>query len=181
MIILLDVDGVCADLCTEWLNRYNRDYGDDVRVHQITEWEMEGFVKPECGSKIYQYLADPDLYDHVKPIFGAIHGVSRLHGMGHRIVYLTSSPNGNMMKSKYEWLKRYNFLKYGHVISVTDHSVKTLVQGDLMIDDYHVNLDHANTANVLLYDAPYNKNSAHPRAPHWHDLPLLVERLEVPA
>ena len=52
MKILVDVDGVCADLHMTWLHRYNTDYDDHLIHSDITRWAIHEFVKPECGTKI---------------------------------------------------------------------------------------------------------------------------------
>src|SRR5690625_2202655 len=64
--ILCDVDGVVADLLTEWVRRYNAKYDDDLSPEDITEWEMHRNVKPECGTDIHNFLRMPNLYSMVE-------------------------------------------------------------------------------------------------------------------
>ncbi|MCJ7984909.1 hypothetical protein MUB16_14170 [Priestia sp. OVL9] len=41
---------------TDWHNQYNKDYCDSLSVEKLKCWESEKYVKPECGTKIYDYL-----------------------------------------------------------------------------------------------------------------------------
>ena len=58
-ILAFDIDGVLADLHTAWLDEYNKDFDDNLTISYITQWEMDKFVKPECGKKIFNYLKRP--------------------------------------------------------------------------------------------------------------------------
>ena len=108
-IIAVDVDEVIAALHVEWLKRYNKDYDDNLRHEDITNWSIENFVKPECGLKIYHYLEDVDLYDNVPVIDGALLGVEYLRQSGYRVVFVTSCQFG-MHDPKWAWLMRHDFL-----------------------------------------------------------------------
>ena len=77
-IIAMDVDSVVADLGTAWLNRYNRDYNDNMTNENILSWDTHKYVKPECGKKIYEYIEDPSLYDEVLPICGSLWAMDAL-------------------------------------------------------------------------------------------------------
>lgn len=170
MIIAVDVDGVVADLHTEWLRRYNRDYQDHLRTEDISRWDMDTVVKAECGKRIYDYLSQPDLYDHVAPIDGAWLGVQYLRGAGHRVVFATSCVQG-MTDPKWRWLQRHSFLGEGRAQSgdlIVVHD-KSLIRADMLIDDYPKNLEGFKGLR-LLFDAPYNRRSNLPRVQGWHQL-----------
>jgi len=75
MIIAVDVDGVIVDLVTPWLRRYNLDYNDDLTPESIQDWEVDKFVKIECGERIYKYIENPDIYYEALPIKDSLWGV----------------------------------------------------------------------------------------------------------
>ena len=56
MIILVDVDGVVANLADEWIKRYNADWDDNLTKEKIKTWGIVEHIKPECGNRIYEYI-----------------------------------------------------------------------------------------------------------------------------
>ena len=137
MIIACDVDEVVADLRTEWLLRYNRDWNDNLTLERITTWDFHTLVNPLCGKGIYEYLSAPDLYECVQPIPGAVEGVEALRAAGHRILFVTHNVWG-MTDQKAEWLLRHGFIhQRGRMLppELIVTGEKTLVGADLLIDD----------------------------------------------
>ena len=156
MIIALDVDGVLADLGTEWLRRYNLDYGDTLTNNDITEWGIHKFVK--CGVKIYEYIEDPTLYDSVLPIENSLVAVSQMKQYA-RVVFVTSSTVG-AFGAKYGWLRCHGFLDNDRdYIECRD---KSLVKANLLIDDYLENIKAFRGASYL-FSQPWNKSTDYVR------------------
>lgn len=152
MIIAVDVDGVVADMHTEWLNRYNVDYNDKLTIQDIVSWDTHLYVKPECGKNIYKYLNSQTLYNWVLPTVGAQTGVADLRRLGHRVVFATTNAKG-MSDGKWEWLERRGFLKGSEDLIVVGD--KSLVRADLLIDDAPHNID-AFIGPAILFDRPWN-------------------------
>jgi 5'-nucleotidase len=135
-LIALDVDDVIASLMDRWLELYNATYNDNLRRDQLTNWHVEQFVVPECGLKIFDILGEPDLYEHVEMMPGALDGVNWLRGRGHEIIYVTACGSG-MVDQKVEWLQRHHFFcpgvpKWEQVIIARR---KDLIHVDLIVDD----------------------------------------------
>jgi 5'-nucleotidase len=134
--IICDIDGVVADLHTEWYARYNRDWHDDLTPERVTNWDLHTFVKPECGEAIYLYLLQPDLYDYVQPIEGALDALKQLQAH-HEIIY-ASGCSLAAAGPKAFWLERYH-LAERQGVSLPKNFVATerkeLLRGDLLIDD----------------------------------------------
>ncbi|MFZ5827353.1 MAG: 5' nucleotidase, NT5C type, partial [Bacillota bacterium] len=61
-VLLFDLDGVCCNLMKKWLAVYNHDYSDNLTEADITSWNWDDFVKPECGKRIYHYLNRPGFF-----------------------------------------------------------------------------------------------------------------------
>jgi 5'(3')-deoxyribonucleotidase len=150
-VIACDVDGVIADVLTNWLARYNRDYNDNLKHDDITAWDTSIFVKAECGKKIFAYLDDPSLYDDVLPYPGALDAVKELKKLG-RVVYATSSPAKSYGR-KFFWLKEHGFLS--DQLDYFETRDKSLVRADFLIDDYYKNLDTFVGKKILLAQ-PWN-------------------------
>ena len=177
MIIAIDVDGVCADLNSEWLRRINDAQGTSFTSDDVTEWDMSKLSVD--GFDVYSILRDKDIYRHVAPIPGALEAVNAMRGAGHRVVFVTSCTLGQY-DAKERWLVREGFLQdeYTHrdLVLASD---KALVKADLLIDDGLHNVE-AFPGKVILIDQPYNRKTdiKYPRAANLVDALRLLGELE---
>lgn len=176
MLIYVDIDGTIADLNSEWFRRYNNDTGDNLTVEKVTDWDVSKFVIPSVGNKIYRYLELPDLYDGVLPIPGALQGIRMIREAGNRVIFASAGAYG--ATSKFHWLKRWGFdpgLAAENFISIYD---KSLLKGDMLIDDRDKNILDFGDMRSILIDAPYNQNFYwHNRAKNWADVVSFVSSL----
>lgn len=182
MLVAVDVDGVVADLHSEWLRLYNDDYGDKLHSEDIKDWNIQNYVKPECGNRIFEYLRKPDLYSKVPAIVGAREGVSEIRNNGHRVVFVSSAVLGSL-DQKFAWLIKQGFLKDkgGRPDSdlIFSHD-KTIIKADMLIDDGLHNIKGWDRA--ILFDAPYNRNTMDNnfvRVYNWTQIPLEVENADL--
>lgn len=167
-----DVDDVALGLTPEWLSRYNWDWNDNLLSSQITSWNIHKFVKPECGNRIYEYLNDPDLYSHVKPMEGAVKGVEILRQLGYRVIFITAYFN----TPKIEALHNHGFLteypyndgRWNTACDVVMANDKSLIKADILIDDKHANLESFGSG--LIFDQAWNQDSTFPRVYNWNDI-----------
>jgi len=163
VIVACDADGVTCNLHDAWYARYNRDYGDDLTMERVVRWNVHEFVKPECGKKIYDYLHDPDLYEDVQPIEGALAGVQALREAGHNVLFTTSCAWG-MTDQKAEWFRRHGFITGPRLPLLPDDFVpvndKLLIAADLLIDDRAETVRRwveQKRSRALLFDYPHNR------------------------
>lgn len=176
-VFLVDVDYVVVPLHAEWYSRYNRDYDDNLTLKQVTEWSLHKFVKPECGKKIYDYLQDPDLYDNIKIPSKTVKAIKQIKQFTNlQLVFLTAG----IHIGKYNLLKRYGLVDSERDIIVA--SDKSLVYGDIMVDDYEENLYAFQKRNpkgfAMLFDAHHNRSVQMTRVKNWDDiLSLIINRV----
>ncbi|MFS8640664.1 MAG: hypothetical protein LOD90_07605 [Symbiobacteriaceae bacterium] len=155
-ILLFDLDGVCCNLMKKWLAVYNRDYHDNLRPEDITSWDWETFVKPECGKRIYHYLNRPGFFADLEPIEGCVESLGRLAAIC-ELVVVTASPR-QAAGDKIAWVRRHlPMVPKGNIV-ITHR--KDLVRGDFMFDDAPKNLRNHPAIRILM-DYPYNR--------HFHD------------
>lgn len=175
-VIALDVDDVCADLITEWIRRYNIEWGDNLLPENITQWELEKCVKPECGRRIFEILHEPDLYEYVCPMPGARSAVYELLGRGHRVVYVTACVQGTMDR-KLQWLLDWDFLtKKNYRTDFIVAGDKSLIMADYLFDDRPLNVETFKWGRGVLVERPHNQSCKWPHrvrsladAPAWLD------------
>jgi 5'-nucleotidase len=172
MDLIMDIDGVLADLSTEWHRLYQRDYHDNWDVENA-KWDVHLYVKPECGMKIYDYLKDPCLYDNVKPIEGAIDAVNFLKNY-FRIIYATTSPI-ETFGVKYYWLKRYDLIsRLEDYIEIKD---KSLLYADYLVDDKYENARDFVSGIGVLFTQSWNKKFDYPyRLNGWRNKDEIKKR-----
>lgn len=136
-VVAVDVDGVCADLMTVWLQRYNKEFNDTLTPDQITDWDISRFVKVHARTRIHELLHDRSLYDEVQPYPGAVEAVMALRALQCRVVFATTAASGHA-GAKLHWLEHHGFLRSNHpyphpdYIEITD---KALLDVDVLIDD----------------------------------------------
>lgn len=173
--ILVDVDCVVADLMPAWLSLYNSEYADTLCASQITSWGMEEFVKPECGTKIYEYLWMPNLYDYVSPIDGAITSIHWLRRHGYDIRFVTSGIHAG----KAQWLGKLGLLMGEFPLYAPDLVVahdKSIINADIMIDDNVKNCESFSGLSIV-FGQPWNFNvSQYFRADDWADVIQFISR-----
>jgi 5'-nucleotidase len=169
MIIGIDVDSVVADLHSVWISRYNKDYNDNLSLDgtEITDWDTSKFVKKECGTKIYDYLKDPTLYDEIKPVEDSLHIIEQLkEDFNPRIIYITTTPI-ETPGVKFNWLVKYGFLKKDELHNYYECRDKSLIACNILLDDKYENARDAYRDGIL-FTRPWNKKyDYHPRINSW--------------
>lgn len=161
MRLILDMDGVQADLMHTWLLDYNAEYGDTKTHADITGWGVHNYVKPECGQKVYRYLWQEGLYDRVPIIAGLKEALPQLVGLGLDLATATKCDhNPTMIAGKMAWLKRNSQeIPEDNWAFVSN---KGMLQGDLLVDDNPEYLNEFLIRNPhavgLLFDAPWNQD-----------------------
>jgi 5'-nucleotidase len=150
------MDGVVADLHSPWLALYNAEYGDNLTPEKLSEWGVHPFVKPECGTKVYEYLDHKGLFASAPVIPGAQDGIRALLEMGCEVFFVTTAPLHSQwaILEKSEWIdKHFPEVGAGNMV-FTRH--KHLVRGDMLIDDYHGNLEKFQGHDII-FDQPWNR------------------------
>jgi 5'-nucleotidase len=168
----IDMDGVIADLHLEWVNRYNRDYSDNLKPSDIINWNWHTLVKIECGSKIYDYLDDPSIFENL-PIIKNSQYVIRELSKFYELFIITSPWNPESIPAKYRWLlKNFKFIDRKNYVFTGNKSISNV---DYLIDDKAENFIDLDGQGIL-FDAPHNQNQVDfPRVKNWLDVARFFE------
>ena len=136
-LLLLDQDGVLADFDGA-LDEVLRDLGHDPTLLERTAWDYAKDVERHFGIDAVRALDDawraPGFFKRLDVIDGAIEAVEELLALGFDVAVCTapSSENPTCASDKLWWVDHHFPSLAGNVVLATD---KTLVHGDLLIDD----------------------------------------------
>lgn len=185
--VVCDVDGVVADIMPAWLQRYNEDYGDNLTREQVTDWDIAKFVKPECGDKIFDFLADPRLYDTMQPVRDALKGLKALRNLTSKLYFATACTYG-MTDAKARWMERHDVCGRGAFHGLPNQLVvlrhKAQLRGHVLIDDGIHNVQEwiATGRPAILFKQDHNHNHSisgalFRYAENWGEVVWLIETL----
>ena len=196
MLIAVDIDDTVADLLGIWIRDINRKFKTRLERKDITSWDIYKHVLDALNanapdgtgvvidpSDVYGLLTS-DMYLEVESIEGALYGVKKLRDMGHRVVFVTSTPKG-CEGAKLAWLIRHGFIdgtgSYGDGRVFSDYIEahdKTLIKADILIDDRDKNVVDFPGATIL-FDRIHNRSlDWQNRARGWPDVLHFVDLIE---
>ena len=180
MIILVDVDDVCLDCVSRWLEMYNATAGTSFTRDDVHDWEFSGLnLNREV---LYGLLWHEDFYPNAKAIPDALDAIRFLRLLGHRVVYVTSS-NPVSARAKMEWLSNHGFLigkgakRFDDVVICHD---KSLIKGDVLVDDAVHNLETSGAKVKILFDQPHNRAfvaNGFTRCLNWQEVVKAIVKL----
>ncbi|ARP89098.1 5'-3'-deoxyribonucleotidase [Bordetella genomosp. 9] len=163
MLILIDQDGVLADFEHAFLSAWRQAYPDvaPVEFEDRKSFHILEDYAPELRPRAEALYTAPGFIRDLPPVAGAIEAVRELAALG-MDVRICSSPlrqYENCVAEKYQWVERHLGREWTQRLILTRD--KTLVQGDILIDDRPA-IEGALRPRWrhILYDAPYNRHVA---------------------
>lgn len=175
MKIGIDLDNVLNNLTEEWINAYNEHENKDIKLSDITNYNMTS--NKGIDNNVFKYLND-SVTVHLKPLPNAI--VSTLELAKRHELFIITATYPENMAVKMTWLQHY----FPHIprrnIIVT--SRKELVNVDVLIDDVPENVyNFGMWDRVIVFDQPWNQSVEEyiPRAKDWNEVLERIEELEV--
>ena len=174
----IDVDGVVAQLHTEWYRLYNEEFDDNLKVEDVTGWNIVDFVKPEARDAMIEYLNRPDLYNKIPVYKGAPEAIRTLRKYGYEIVFVSSCPE-SQYDQKVKWLVKHGMITdsdpYHELIAA---SKKHLIGTNFLIDDRPKNIEEFNGVPII-FDQLYNRDTEGYRVTDWSQIPTMINTLSL--
>ena len=133
-VIGVDVDGVVADLHTVWVDIYNQQTGDTLRVSEITDWAVPPFMNKLSHYEAVQIIKDPSIYDYVEPIHGAIEAIEAIRAADMQPLFVTHCYR-RQFRAKLNWLRRNGFTHHDDEVIAVSSEYKWVIGTDVLIDD----------------------------------------------
>ncbi len=154
-VIAIDVDLTVVDSLNPWLDWFNERVGADLEHAQLLQYNLAPIMRQQAAKQghfdfdPYVYWKQPDLYDKLEPLGGAVDIIKKLNRL-HTVVWVSHCfPEHENSK--------INFLrKFGENIPFISTQTKKLVAFDVIIDD---NLDILNTIHDGRFRIQYNELS----------------------
>lgn len=158
LTIAIDVDGVLRDNLGEMVDLYNKEFKDNKKVEDITEFKTEiSFPRifEESGITSSQWFFQDhskELFVDAKPFANAANDIKRLQKYG-KVIIVTCQKSYLNKHQTLEWLEK-NGIEPDGVCFLRD---KTQLHADIFIDDNDWNFIGCNCTEGILISAPYNK------------------------
>ena len=147
MRIICDMDEVIVDMMGPLLCEYNKRYGADINIDDITQWQLPG----DMMDIFYSY----NFFAELPVIPRAVHGLNLLGNMGHEIIIASNSMNvPEIAYQKTQWVDNYlRRFKCNLILTAR----KDLLQGDVIIDDNPDYLINSPCPIKICMDRPWNR------------------------
>lgn len=168
----IDLDCTLNNLLDVWLERYNKDYNDNVSI--IPEWSLLGYVKPECGEKIYNYLHEPGFFQTLDIQQNAYEVVKWMDK--NFDTYIVTAYTADTCYDKEQWVKKH--LPFFDTNKIIFCNNKGLLNLDYLIDDGSHNVK-AFKQKSIIFDYPHNQDLPNKKYPHraknWAEVKKILE------
>ncbi|WPQ64392.1 5'(3')-deoxyribonucleotidase [Chitinophaga sancti] len=169
--IAIDMDGVMADTCQQYIDWYAARYGETIDRNSLLGLpETEGF--PAGKDVIRGFLYEPGFFRN-KPVLKDCQEVVKALFDKHDVFIVSAAMEfPQSLVEKLDWLQEhFPFIGWERIVFCGS---KTIVHADYMIDDHVKNLQYFK-GEPLMFTAPHNVNiSGYKRVNTWEEIGQLL-------
>lgn len=171
MRILVDLDGTIANWGAEW----DKHATPHIHLGLPLTADQQSFdlykgLDDEGKARVNEIMNHPGFYANLVPFDGAVEALNKMLAKDHDVRILTAPwiTNATCASDKYDWVEKYIGEGWGKRTILS--SDKTLVRGDILIDDKpEITGDMMPTWTQVFYDQPYNRGIIARRINNWTD------------
>lgn len=158
LTILVDMDSILADFCGGLTAIYNAKHGTSLDTSYFTDWD----TRLPNGHTMFDYFSRPGFFRSLPVIPGSQFSLKNWIYQGHEVIVVSTATLTNAPSEKYEWLKEhFQWIPRDNIVFAKR---KYLVRGDVLIDDYHLNVEewkkHNPSGLALGIEYEYNRPQA---------------------
>ncbi len=167
--LIVDMDGVIADVYSQFLHMEEKEFGTRQPLENLVgKKEHEAF--PNC----HKYVTSDGFFSTAPLIEGAVEALQILNENYQLFIVSAAMEFPKSLPEKYQWLQQHlPFLSWHQFVFCGS---KTVVQGDIMVDDHFKNLDYF-TGQRLLFTQPHNTGQderGHTRVGTWKEILAIL-------
>jgi 5'-nucleotidase len=167
--ILIDMDGVLADVYTRFFELYEKETGLRKTMEELT-----GLKEGEAFPELFRWVQTPGFF-RTMPVMPESQRVLKLLNEAYEIIVISMATEFPVsLTDKQLWLNdNFPFISWKQVVFCGD---KSLIPADMMIDDHFKNLDHFD-GETLMFIQPHNRNNTghcHKTVSSWVDIEKLL-------
>ncbi len=167
--ILVDMDGVLADVYHRFFDLHEKDFGTRLSVRDII-----GLKEAEAFPNQLKWVNSSGFFRSIPVMQGSQHGLKQLNKNFEVVVASMATEFPSCLTDKQLWLtEHFPFITWQQIVFCGN---KNLIQADIMIDDHLKNLDNFN-GETIIFTQPHNmnlKSSRHKRVNSWAEIEKLL-------
>jgi 5'-nucleotidase len=167
--ILVDMDGVLADVYHRFFELHEKDSGLKLSVHDVI-----GLKEAEAFPNQLKWVNTPGFFRSVPVMQGSQKGLKRLNDNFEVIVISMATEFPLSLTDKQLWIiEHYPFISWKQTVFC---GCKDIIEADIMIDDHIKNLDNFK-GETIIYTQPHNMDitdSKHQRVDSWEEIEKLL-------
>jgi 5'-nucleotidase len=167
--ILVDMDGVLADVYSQFFDLHEADFGTRLSIRDIA-----GLKEAEAFPNQLKWVNTPGFFRTVPVMKGSQEGLKKLSEHNEVIVVSLATEFPICLTDKQLWLhEHYPFISWKQIVFC---GRKEILNADIMIDDHLKNLDNFK-GDTILFTQPHNMNitgSSHKRVDSWAEIEKLL-------
>lgn len=167
--LLIDMDGVLADVYSQFISFEEKESG--VQVSKESLLGKEEYLAFKNGRK---HVCLPGFFRLAPIMNDCVEIVKSLNEKYELFIVSAAMEFPSSLVEKHAWLaEHFPFITWQQIVFCGS---KTVVQGDIMIDDHYKNLDHFK-GRTILFTQPHNvghDDKGHTRVQSWKEIAGLL-------
>jgi 5'(3')-deoxyribonucleotidase len=167
--LIVDMDGVMADIYSQFIAYEEKEFGYRQPIEN-----MLGKKESEVFKNVRQYIYEDGFFRDAPVMEGCVETVKALNEKYELFIVSAAMEFPKSLPEKQQWLaEHFPFLTWKQIVFC---GLKTVIRGDIMIDDHYRNLDSFE-GSTILFTQPHNfgmDEKNHQRVHSWKDISQVL-------
>jgi 5'(3')-deoxyribonucleotidase len=172
--IAVDMDEVMADALSEYLSRYNTEFGQNITKNDLVGKRVADLVPPEHWPRLDAYFDDETFFRNLEVMEGSQEVLLDLSSRFDIFIVTAAMEVPCSLTPKFAWLQQhFPFIPPDHYVFCGN---KGIIAADYLIDDSVYQLERFQGQGIL-YTSPRNMNvTKYPRVNNWEEVRQMFSR-----